>query len=76
MGRGITAIAAPGAALLVLAWTPRPRGPLPRGADPADLEAAFPGCEITDEGPTGFHAPPPVQLLMRPNEHWYRIGLK
>jgi hypothetical protein len=51
------------------------RGPLPRGTDRAELPDAFPGCQITDHGPTGFHALPPIQLLMRPNEHWYRIRL-
>ena len=75
MAGQVTAIAAPGATLLMLAWSPRRRGPLPRGADRDDLEAAFPGCEITDHGPTGFHAPPPVRLLTRPDERWYRIRL-
>ena len=56
MGREITASAAPGATLLLLAWAPRWRGPLPRGADSGDLEAAFAGCEIADEGPSGFRA--------------------
>lgn len=73
MGEHVTAIATEGATLLMLAWAPRRRGPLPHGADRADLEAAFPGWEITDEGPTGFHAPKPVQLLMRPDERWYRL---
>jgi SAM-dependent methyltransferase len=76
MGREVTAIAAPGATLLLLAWAPRRRGPLPRGTDRSDLEAAFPGWEVTDEGPTGFHAPRPVELLMRPNERWYRMRLR
>jgi SAM-dependent methyltransferase len=76
MGREIIASAAPGATLLLLTWTPKRRGPLPRGADMEALEAAFPGCEIADEGASGFRAPPPVQLLMRPEEHWYRIRLK
>lgn len=76
MGRGITAIAAPGAAVLMLSWVPRRRGLLPRGANRTHLQAAFPGCEVTDEGPTGFHAPPPIQALMRPHEQWYRIRLK
>jgi SAM-dependent methyltransferase len=76
MARGIRAIAAPGATLLVLAWSPRRRGPLPRGANRDDLATAFGGCEITDEGPSGFRAPPPVELLMRPDERWYRVRLK
>jgi SAM-dependent methyltransferase len=76
MGREVSAIAAPGATLLLLAWQPRRRGPLPRGASLADLEAAFPGWEISDEGSTGFRAPPPVELLLRPRERWYRIHRK
>ena len=32
MGREVTAVAAPGATLLMLAWAPRRRWPLPRGA--------------------------------------------
>jgi hypothetical protein len=75
MARGIIRIAAPAAAILVQGWERRHRGPLPRGTDRTELEDAFPGCETTDHGPTGFHAPPPIQLLMRPNEHWYRIRL-
>jgi SAM-dependent methyltransferase len=72
MAREVTAIAAPGATLLLLAWAPRRRGPLPHGADRSELDAAFPGCHINDEGPTGFHTPPPLRLL-RPDEHWFRI---
>src|SRR5262249_46102819 len=49
MARSIRAIAAPGATLLVLAWSPRRRGPLPRGANRDELATAFEGCEITDE---------------------------
>ncbi|MGN6167737.1 MAG: class I SAM-dependent methyltransferase [Solirubrobacteraceae bacterium] len=75
MARGIIGIAAPAATMIVLGWERWHRGPLPRGTDRADIQGAFPGCETTDHGPTGFHAPPPIQLLMRPNEHWYRIRL-
>ena len=49
MGREVTAIAAPGASLLLLAWTPARRGPLPRGASRDDIEAAFPEWTITQE---------------------------
>jgi SAM-dependent methyltransferase len=74
MADGVSAAAAPGATLLMLAWEPRRRGPFPRGADLNALEAAFPGWEITDEGPSGFSAPPPVEVLLRPRERWYRLS--
>jgi SAM-dependent methyltransferase len=73
MGREVTEVAAPNATLLMLAWEPTRRGPLPSGADRHDLEAAFPGWEVSDQGPTGFSAPPPVELLLRPRERWYRL---
>jgi cyclopropane fatty-acyl-phospholipid synthase-like methyltransferase len=74
MAKEITAVASPDATLLVLAWEPRRRGPFPRGADLTGLEATFPGWEVTDEGPSGFGAPPPVELLLRPRERWYRLS--
>ena len=49
MGREVTTIAAPGATLLLLAWIPARRGPLPRGASRDDIEAAFPEWTITHE---------------------------
>lgn len=73
MGRQVDAVAAPDATLLVLAWARRRRGPLPRGVDLAEIQAAFPGWRVTDMGPSGFQAPKPVELLLRPGEHWYRL---
>ncbi len=51
MGREVTAVAAPDATLLLMAWTPGRRGPLPRGANRADIEAAFPSWTVLDEEP-------------------------
>jgi SAM-dependent methyltransferase len=48
-GRGATAVAAPGAILLMLAWTPRRRVVLPRGASREDIESAFPAWRVVDE---------------------------
>ena len=73
MGRGVSAIADNDATVLMLAWSPKRRGPLPRGADRIAIEAAFPGWTATEVGTTGFEAPKPVELLMRPNERWYRL---
>ena len=72
-GRELTAITTPDATVLLLAWAPRRRGPFPRGADRAAIEAVFPHWEVTEIGPTGFVAPKPVELLLRPDERWYRL---
>ena len=73
MARKVDAVAAREATLLVLAWARRRRGPLPRGVDRAEIAAAFPGWQVTDMGPSGFQAPKPIALLLRPGEHWYRL---
>jgi SAM-dependent methyltransferase len=73
MGRGVTAIAAENATMLLLSWAPRRRGPLPRGAGRSEIEVAFPGWTVTDAGPTGFAVPKPIELLMRPEERWFRL---
>ena len=51
MGREVSAIAAPGATLLMTAWAPGRRGPLPRGASRADIQTAYPEWEVIDEEP-------------------------
>lgn len=72
MGREVSAIAAPDATVLLLVW-PRRLRPLIRGADRDDVEAAFPDWTITDVEPSHFRLPAPVQMIMRPDEHWYRL---
>jgi hypothetical protein len=59
--------------VLLISWTPRRRGPLPRGASAEEIQAAFPGWTVSDEGETGFEAPKPVEVLMKPEERWYRL---
>ena len=73
MGREVDAVAGSDATVLLLAWEPRRRGPLPRGATREELAASFPGWEVSDLGRSEFSAPRPVELLMKPNEHWYRL---
>jgi SAM-dependent methyltransferase len=73
MGREVSAIVADDATVLMLGWAPRRRGPLPRGAGRSEIEAAFPGWNVTDAGETGFQAPKPIELLMKPDERWYRL---
>ena len=73
MAAEIDAVAGSDATILLLAWEPRRRGPLPTGATREELETAFPDWRVTDLGRTSFEAPKPVEVLMRPNEHWYRL---
>lgn len=72
MGRGVEAIAGPDATLLLLVW-PKRRRPLIRGASREEIEAAFPGWTITDVEPSHFRLPKPLEWLLRPDEHWYRL---
>jgi SAM-dependent methyltransferase len=69
LGREVGAVAAAHATVLLLAWNPGRRGPLPRGVTRGDIEAAFPGWEVTDEGESGFPVPRPLKA----DEHWYRL---
>jgi SAM-dependent methyltransferase len=48
-GREATAAAAPGATLLMMAWKPGRRGPLPRGASREEIQAAFAEWRLIDE---------------------------
>lgn len=73
MGRKVSAVTAPDATVLLISWAPKHRGPLPRGASRSEIEAAFPGWAVTDAGESGFQAPKPVELLMHPEERWYRL---
>ena len=73
MGREVSAVTADDATVLVLAWKPRRRGPLPRGASQSEIEEAFAGWVTSDMGTSNFEAPKPVQLLLNPGEHWYRL---
>lgn len=72
MGREVSAVAAPAATVLMIAW-PRRRRPLIRGVSRAEIEATFPGWNVTDVGASYFQAPKPIELLLRPDEHWYRL---
>jgi SAM-dependent methyltransferase len=72
MGREVSAVAAPDATVLLLVW-PRRRRPLIRGASRGDVEAAFPGWNVTDVEGSGFELPRILELLLRPDEQWYRL---
>lgn len=63
-GDEVTALAAPDATLLMLAWTPGRRGPLPRGVGRDEIEAAYPGWRIEDvERFDATGLPPPLRRV-------------
>ena len=72
MGREVSAVAAPDATVLLLVW-PKRRRPLIRGASRSEIEAAFPGWKVTDVEPSHFRLPKILELLLKPDEHWYRL---
>ena len=72
MGREVDAIAAPDDALLLLVWPKRTR-PLIRGATRDEIEAAFPGWRITNVEASHFRLPKILEMILRPDEHWYRL---
>ena len=75
MGRELSAVASPDATLILDCFAPRRRGPLPRGADRAAIERAFPGWEITDVEVADTE-PDPLARLLRFEERFYCLRRK
>jgi SAM-dependent methyltransferase len=70
-GREASAAAAPGATLLLMAWAPGRRGPLPRGASRDEIEAAFPEWNVTDEQAMDVSEAP--KYVRRADPRFYRL---
>lgn len=75
MGREVSAVATDDATVLLDAFSPRRRGPLPRGVSQADVEAAFPEWEITDIEVADTE-PDAIAKLLRFDERFYRLRRK
>jgi SAM-dependent methyltransferase len=73
MGREVTAVAAPGATLLMVAWAPGRRGPLPRGASRDDIEAAYPEWRVIDEEPVDISGARFYRLTPSADPRLYRL---
>ena len=71
VGREVTAVAESKATMLMLAWAPGRRGPLPRGASRAYIEMAFPSWVIIDEVAFDVSGLPPP--LRKVNPICYRL---
>jgi SAM-dependent methyltransferase len=72
MARGLSAVTAADASILLLVWSPRRRGPLPRGASRDQVEAAFVGWRVVDVDVADTE-PPPLIAALKADEHWYRL---
>jgi SAM-dependent methyltransferase len=74
MGREVSAVAAPGATLLMLAWAPGWRGPLPRGASRVDIEAAYPAWKVIEEEAIDLSGAPLYRYVKKadPRCYWLR----
>jgi hypothetical protein len=72
MARSIDALATGDATVLLLCW-PRRIRPLIRGVSREEIRAAFAGWKITDVEPSLFKLPRPLEWVLRPDEHWYRL---
>jgi SAM-dependent methyltransferase len=73
MGREVTAVAAPGATLLMVAWAPGRRGPLPRGASRAEIEAAYPTWDVIDEESVDVSGAPFYKHMLKAGPRLYRL---
>jgi len=74
MAREASAVAAPGAILLLLAFAPGRRGPLPRGASRQEIEAVFEAWKVVDEHPMSGEALPGRLRNADPRVYRLRFG--
>lgn len=72
MARSVDALASEDATVILLCW-PRRIRPLIRGVSREEINAAFGGWQITDVEPSFFKLPAPLEWVLRPDEHWYRL---
>jgi SAM-dependent methyltransferase len=74
MARELSAVAAQDATLILDCFAPRRRGPLPRGADRAEVERRFQDWAITDVE-VADSDPDPIARIFRFDERFYRLRL-
>ena len=67
----VTAIAAPDASMIVMAWSPGKRGPLPRGASREQIQSAFAGWTVAEQGRADPDSLP--RQLRKVDPRWYRL---
>ncbi|WP_217702785.1 class I SAM-dependent methyltransferase [Nocardioides guangzhouensis] len=72
MGREVDAISAADATVVLDCFSPRKRGPLPRGCTREDVEEAFPGWEVVAVVDADTD-PDPISRILRFDEVFYRL---
>jgi SAM-dependent methyltransferase len=73
MGREVSAVAAPGATLAMVAWAPRRFRPIIRGASRGDIETAYPEWRIGEEIPVDLSGAAFYRLFPRADPRVYRL---
>lgn len=73
MAQEVSAVAAPGATMLMMAWAPGRRGPLPRGAGRRDIEAAYTEWKVIDEEAFDVSGAPFYRYVRKANPRFYRL---
>jgi hypothetical protein len=73
MGRDVSAVAAHDATLLLMAWSPRRRPLLPRGAGRPDIDAAYPQWTVTDEQLFDVSGAPFYRRIKNAEPRFYRL---
>ncbi len=71
VAREVSAVTTDDATLLMYAFSPGHRGPIPRGLSRQEVEAAYVGWSVVDEQP--FDAPGAPALFNKANLRWYRL---
>jgi SAM-dependent methyltransferase len=71
-GREATSVADPGATLLMMAFKPARRGPLWRGANAVEIQAAFPEWKLIDDEPVDLPQGAPG-YVRRGEPRFYRL---
>ena len=70
-GREVSAVTAAGATMVILAWVPGSRGPLPRGMSRDDVRAAFAEWKIIDEEAADVSGAP--DFVKKAEPRFYRL---
>jgi hypothetical protein len=73
VARAVTDVAASHAVLLMFAWGTGVPRPLPRGAEPGDVAAAFDGWELTDVEELSPEGMPPQLRRRQISGRWLRL---
>ena len=71
VAREVSEVTTDDATLLMFAFSPGRRGPIPRGLSRNEVAAAYAGWTVVDEQP--FEAPDAPALFNKVNLRWYRL---